>query len=682
MPLSETFDRKMKAPIFGSSRIKSRITKAISAVRHPHSIRFQITFTVWLLLVLTFGLSNLILFSAATRSMILNVQKKLAAESDFLTLSIEEWQDEISNTLTLLTNAYTLRTGDVKAAKHLLNAAAHAYPYREWRVRDSSGKLLVMTGKQLFGNLQPEEIRSRPYFQKALKGQPVFEVVRSNMLRTGCLTAAAPYYPIKSNPTKNIKPTPSGVVSFCLRLSDVGADSGINRLEATIHPTEEDNSKREFFNPSQNDYTGHAFFLVDSSGHLVFPASKGLDYVSMQTGREVNQGPWAPLVMLADGKHKGFNQITVRGHELFALVREIPDRKWTSVIVIDKNTAFRGLYTSLRNLVLLQVFTLIFITWATFRVCKNLAKPLHLAGRALRQIRRGVFTLNLPPGPANEMGELLDDINETGKHLKELISKETESALVAQQIQTARRIHQDFLIKKLPTSEHYDLSVFTAPALEVGADWYDALEIQGTTFVVIADVCDKGVGSALYMSVFRSLLRYSLQRFSLETNNKPSDLLTAVAMLVNDYMAENHGQSAMFATVFIGAYEDQTQTMTYLTAGHERPFLLRPNHLEQLEVTGPAIGIFKGSSFKTNTLKLQPGDLLFAYTDGLPDARNGKGDGWCLEPLKKLLLNADRSTLTAQTMTETVVEQIALHVGGTEAFDDLTLLALHIQPTP
>ena len=111
MPLSKTFDRKMKAPIFGSSRIKSRITKAISAVRHPHSIRFQITFTVWLLLVLTFGLSNLILFSAATRSMILNVHKELEAESDFLTQSIEEWQDEISNTLTLLTNTYTVRTG-------------------------------------------------------------------------------------------------------------------------------------------------------------------------------------------------------------------------------------------------------------------------------------------------------------------------------------------------------------------------------------------------------------------------------------------------------------------------------------------------------------------------------------------------------------------------------------------
>ena len=104
MPLSKNFDRKMKAPIIRSNRIKSRITKAFSAVRNPYSIQFQITFTVWLLLGLTFGLSNLIIFSAATRSMVLNVHKELESESDFLTLSIEEWQDEISNTLTLLTN--------------------------------------------------------------------------------------------------------------------------------------------------------------------------------------------------------------------------------------------------------------------------------------------------------------------------------------------------------------------------------------------------------------------------------------------------------------------------------------------------------------------------------------------------------------------------------------------------
>lgn len=63
------------------------------------------------------------------------------------------------------------------------------------------------------------------------------------------------------------------------------------KTEATIHPTEEDTEKREFFNPSQNYYIGNALFLVDSRGHLVFPARKGLEYILIQTGREVIQGP-------------------------------------------------------------------------------------------------------------------------------------------------------------------------------------------------------------------------------------------------------------------------------------------------------------------------------------------------------------------------------------------------------
>ena len=290
MPLSESFDRKMKA-IIGPSKIKSKIIQAFSALRHPHSIRFQITITVWLLFGLTFGTSNFILYGAATRSMVLNINKELEAESNFLTLSIDNWHDEIDNTLTLLTGSYAIRAGDTKAAKLILNAASHAYPYREWHMRDSSGKLLAITGKKLFEVLEPEKIRSRPYFQNALKGQPVFEVVRSERFCTGCLTAAAPYYPIKPNATKNIKPTPSGVVSFCLRLSDVGADSRINKIEATIHPTEEDTEKREFFNPSQNDYAGNAFSWLILMDIWFFQQGRGWNTYQFKLGERSSKGP-------------------------------------------------------------------------------------------------------------------------------------------------------------------------------------------------------------------------------------------------------------------------------------------------------------------------------------------------------------------------------------------------------
>jgi sigma-B regulation protein RsbU (phosphoserine phosphatase) len=180
------------------------------------------------------------------------------------------------------------------------------------------------------------------------------------------------------------------------------------------------------------------------------------------------------------------------------------------------------------------------------------------------------------------------------------------------------------------------------------------------------------------MSVFRSLLRYSLQRFSLDATQDSCEILSTVATLVNDYMAENHADSVMFATVFIGAYKASNQSFSYLTAGHEQPLLLSSTGLLKLDVTGPAIGIFAGAKFATKTIKMLPGDLLFAYTDGLPDARSNQGISWGLHSLEKVLLNASKDTLSAHSIINTVVEQVMLHVDSAESFDDLTLLALHV----
>ena len=644
--------------------------------KKPRSIRLEITLTVWTLLAISFGISNVLLLSAATKSLVGNIQNQLEDESKYLSFSIERWQYEIETTLKLLADTPTIKYQRTEDFRSLLNAASSAYPGREWRIRDRSGNLLAHTGPQLSEQQLPQVIRKRHYFQNALAGKFDLQVGSSPMLGRACLIGSTPYYAAGRDAARR---EAAGVISFCLRLSDLGKDSGMKKLEEAVSHIKKGTRGGDLLDLSKNDYSGRAFYLVDKQGHMLFPARNNMDALSLQPWDKILKGPWGPLVKLTEGKNiRVFDQLSINNQTFFALVRDIPGGQWTSVNVIDKGTVFRELHANLRYLIWLQLLTLVGVTWATFLVCKKIADPLHLAGQALRQIRQGTFNLGLPKGKPDEMGELINDINETAKDLEALLANKMQSALTEQQLATARRIHQDFLVKEIPNSETFDLAVFTAPALDVGADWYDAMQIGNTLFVVIADVCDKGVGSALYMSVFRSLLRYSLQRFALESLNDHQQILGAVATLVNNYMAENHGLSAMFATVFIGAFDTGTNNLTYLTAGHECPFILREGYLDQLEVTGPAIGIFAGASFHSKVCQLQSGDLLFAYTDGLPDARSPEGIGWGVEPLKKLLLNADRSSITAQTMTDTVVEQIRHHVGSADAFDDLTLLALHV----
>ena len=648
----------------------------------PRSLQFQITFVVLSLLSLSFAISNSILLSAGLRALEVKVQAQLEAESSYLAFAVERWQEEVRKSLELIAFSPALRRGDRIRFKNVLATASKVYPHREWRIWDQSGVLVATTGGTSSSYPSAKEILSRPYFQSALGGKLAFAVLDSVIERAGCLVAATPFYKSLDGSELLLSSRPSGVVSFCLRLSDLGKDFGLNRLGYGALSRFNEIGQDGLINPEMRNFHGRAFFLVSNGGHVVFPSTSELNHVSMLPTQAILNGPWGAFVKLSRvTKSQDFFETSIAGVDYFVSIRKIPGGLWTSVSIIDKDLAFSALYARLRQAILFQVITLILIAWATFLVCKRIAMPLHMAGLALRDIRNGNLDLHLPHGRHDEMGDLLDDIGQTASHIKRLILSQTQLAVTAQQIQIARSIHQDFLVKKLPSSAFYDLAVFTEPALEVGADWYDILVINETIYVVIADVCDKGVGSALYMSVFRSLLRYSLQRFALDAAQGSGDVLSAVVTLVNEYMAENHAESVMFATVFIGAYQVSSQTLSYLTAGHEQPLLLTSDGLKKLDVTGPAIGIFSGAVFQTRSIKMFPGDLLFAYTDGLPDARSAQGSSWGLWSLEKLLLSSFRPSLNSQSIINAVLEQIGIHVDKAESFDDLTLLALHIPPS-
>ena len=270
-----------------------------------------------------------------------------------------------------------------------------------------------------------------------------------------------------------------------------------------------------------------------------------------------------------------------------------------------------------------------------------------------------------------------DELEQSRAHIEKLL------AISDRQMQTAKQIQQYFLAEAPPPSAGYELAYYLQPAYQVGADWYDLLTVDGKQFMVVADVCDKGVGSALFMSVFRSLLRYSLiGEFSASTDCSDApplgDRLARVAQIVNRYMAENHGASSMFATVFLAAYEPGTRCLDYVCAGHEAPLVRCAGGVEALEVTGPALGIFAGAPFSSRHCQLAPGDVLVAFTDGLPDARGTDEAPLGQQAVKALLADAKRDAHSAEQWLD-ALKQLALdHMGEAEQFDDLTLMVLKV----
>jgi sigma-B regulation protein RsbU (phosphoserine phosphatase) len=262
---------------------------------------------------------------------------------------------------------------------------------------------------------------------------------------------------------------------------------------------------------------------------------------------------------------------------------------------------------------------------------------------------------------------------------------------LAREMTVARNIQRDFLPESLPVAMGVQLEAALHPARHVSGDFYDAfLLAPGSTIVlVVGDVCDKGFGAALFMALFRSLIRASadpvgggaiqmiggrrtIVRQSLESAT-PADLLTRVAGFTNDYIARLHGRTNMFATVFLAALTPQTGEFEYVNAGHEPAVVVGPGGgTRVLRPTGPALGLLPGSLFSAGKDTLERGESLVAFTDGLVEARNAAGEAFGGERLREALRANHR---TAPDLVRGVTAALQAFTGPADPHDDVTIIA-------
>jgi serine phosphatase RsbU (regulator of sigma subunit) len=320
---------------------------------------------------------------------------------------------------------------------------------------------------------------------------------------------------------------------------------------------------------------------------------------------------------------------------------------------------------------------------------RRLADPIEEASRSITQLSSGNFNIDLNLKPRGEIGELYTNIRTTSSRLKDLVETEKIAAVSIEQMQTAKSIQKNFLPIQHTKTEQLAVAALCEPALEVGADWYDIIPIPNGTVLVLADVCDKGVGSALFMSVFRSLVRFFVQQTMASDLNPeqaaaqtPEDKLSQVITRVNSYMVENHGSASMFATIFLALHQPDKQQLVAINAGHESALLLtdKGNELQKLAACGPAVGIFAGARYAPQCVPFQPGDWLLLYSDGLPDAVNGDKLRFGHERTEQTFLKAvtaaeaEGNQPDCQQVLDQIDDTLKDFCRGSDAFDDLTIM--------
>ncbi len=264
------------------------------------------------------------------------------------------------------------------------------------------------------------------------------------------------------------------------------------------------------------------------------------------------------------------------------------------------------------------------------------------------------------------------------KHLRDLQQLYLKG--LERELDIAREIQQGFLPAELPRMEGWEIAAYFKAAREVAGDFYDAFLLpDGNLVWVIGDVCGKGVGAALFMTLFRSLIRATATTDTF-TNQEKTPALSAAERLqhvisfTNQYISETHGDANMFATVFIGMIQLEEGRLSYINCGNESSLLLRDGNVAaELKPTGPVVGIIPDAVFAVNEILLEKNDLLLAFTDGIPDAINGENVVFGGQRLLDSVTGGDTSP---QELLSKIQDALLEFAGSTDQFDDITMLAV------
>jgi len=442
-----------------------------------------------------------------------------------------------------------------------------------------------------------------------------------------------------------------------------------------------------------------------------------------QAGNEIGFFGERPQLSIAQVQEK--NRITSLSEDMSRYDIAAPFLRPTGnyTLIVRNNSSFvkQELFSFFLRIAGLVVIISLFVTagaWLTLAPIVvtpilKLRKDLVDAGEAIAQDQPAPDFFSSRYERKDELGEVIVAFRQMYQQITSAINnrKKAEAALqksfrqlnryskaLNKELDKGRQMQTNFLPDQLLQIKGWETAAFFKPARQVAGDFYDLFALPGNCVgIVVADVCDKGVGAALFMALFRSLIRiFSGHALPSELtveeickvdgsscppgselpvpNPYHINALQAV-QLTNDYIAVHHGSLSMFATLFFGVLDPETGLLTYISGGHDPLFIIVPEGgiKTNLKGTGPAVGIRAGTSFNMQQTVIEPGEILLGYTDGVPDASSEDGTFFTIERLYSLL---KQPVSSAATLIDNIAKSVTSHTGYGEQSDDITMIAV------
>ena len=257
-----------------------------------------------------------------------------------------------------------------------------------------------------------------------------------------------------------------------------------------------------------------------------------------------------------------------------------------------------------------------------------------------------------------------------------LNARALEQEKVRRDLELAAEVQRRLLPRRPPRTPIGTLAAFTLPARSIGGDYYDFVDLPGGDIgIAIADVSGKGIAAALLMSVVQA----SLRLMSADGSGSCSELAAKMNRFLYGSTAGNK-----YATFFYAQVDRSAHSLRFVNAGHNPPYLVRRTsagiEAQQLKAGGTVLGLFPETDYEAGELRLCPGDVLVAFTDGVTEALNLQGEEFGEARLEALLGNA--MGCSAEAISDRLTTAMREWIADAEQHDDLTFIVLAVSDQP
>ena len=345
--------------------------------------------------------------------------------------------------------------------------------------------------------------------------------------------------------------------------------------------------------------------------------------------------------------------------EGYAVIAAMPK---SEAVFMRDSSLYTGIFMQVIVFATLFVFIYILIKRV---IINNLRKINDTLGR----ITKGDLDVTVDVRTSQEFSSLSDDINSTVTTLKQYIAE--AAARIDKELEYAKQIQLSALPTNFPDGDDFKIYAQMIAAKEVGGDFYDFYKLEDNTVAILAaDVSGKGIPAAMFMMTAKTIIK-DLAESGMAVN----DIFTKA----NEKLCENN-ESGMFVTAWMGILDLTTGNMQFANAGHNPPLIKRASgEFEYLKTrAGFVLAGMTGIRYRAGELTLDPGDRLFLYTDGVPEATNAETKLYGEERLLAFMnCNADTEATALLPMLKANIDEF---VGDAPQFDDITMLMFDYKP--